>query len=68
MAKPNYCDVCARPVKIELFPELVDGKDVYACERCTALIDKVIVDRAIAAEQEAERCEALDGQLSSTEA
>lgn len=68
MDTPSYCDVCARPIKVELFPEQVDGKDVFACERCTGLIDKVIVDRAIAAEQEAERLEALDGQFTSTEA
>lgn len=68
METPSYCDACARPIKVELFPEMVDGKDVFACERCTALIDKVIVDRAIAAEQEAERLEALDGQHAGTEA
>lgn len=67
MQNPIYCEVCAKP-GAELFPEPVEGKDVYACAACTALIDKVIVDRELAAEAEAESCEALDGQLSRTEA
>lgn len=47
----TYCEVCAKP-GAHLFPEPVDGRDVYACPVCTALIDKVIVDRQLALDAE----------------
>ena len=67
MNNPVYCEVCAKP-GANLFPEPVEGKDVYACNSCAELIDKVIVERELAAEAEAEKCEALDGQFARSEA